>query len=67
MRNAYMKSYWQGYRTAKRHYYDYGADAMLNEWRYGLNGQSRAYCAGWLRFANFITKKYANGNFEYCR
>jgi len=50
MKNTYMKSYWEGYRAAKSIEYYCGIDAVQWEYDYGLNGQSRAYCAGYLRY-----------------
>lgn len=48
--NAYMGSYWRGYRAARAMYEESGIGAVRYEYDFGLNGASPAYCAGWLRF-----------------
>lgn len=48
--NAYMGSYWRGYRAARAMFEECGIGAVRYEYDFGLNGASPAYCAGWLRF-----------------
>ncbi len=50
MNNVYMKSYWQGYRAAKRTDENCGIDTVRNAHAYGLQGKSDAYCRGYARY-----------------